>query len=103
MTISGPTPEEPTYQKEFQASVELFEKSFQGVQSSTFDQQRAQYVQVMQESLKTMQESASGMVNERLIALKNTLSTDVNQYLDSPTSEHQQKVQADLDQIKSEE
>ena len=103
MTISGPTPENSSYRKDFQESVNLFEKSFKGVQTSTFDEQRTQFVKVMQDSLRTMQESANGLLNERLITLKNTLSNDLNQYLDSPTAEHQQKVQSDLNQIKSEE
>lgn len=102
MTIPGEAPEQPTYHKDFQESVNLFEKSFKGVQTSSFDAQRAQYVTVMNESLKTMQESASGLVNDRLISLKNDLSKDLNKYLDAPTTEHQEKVQQDLDSLKSE-
>ncbi len=103
MTISGPSPEQPTYRKDFQESLNLFEKGFKGVQTSSFDQQKDQYVQVMNESLKTMQESAGGLLNNRLIELKNNLSKDLDQYLNSPTNEHKERVQQDIQQIKSEE
>jgi hypothetical protein len=103
MTISDSLPEEPTYRKDFQESINLFEKGFKGVQTSTFDEQRSQYVLVMHESLKTMQESASGLVNNRLIELKNSLAKNLDEYLDSPTSVHQEKVQNDINAIKREE
>ena len=104
MGISGPSqPEKPTYQTDFKQSVDLFEKSFQGMQTSTFDAQKSQYVKVMQESLKTMQESANGMFNSHLAAMKDTLSKDLNEYLSSPTDAHKQKVINDIDEIKSKE
>ena len=106
MDISGSSPnlpEKPTYQKDFNQSVNLFEKSFQGMQSSTFDQQKQQYVKVMQESLKTMQESANGMFNQHLAEMKSKLSSDLNEYLQAPTPEHKAQVQEDIEQIKKEE
>ncbi len=103
MTISGPTPEEPTYRNDFKESVNLFEKSFQGMQTAGFDAQRDQYVKVMQESLKTMQESASAMPNNHLIEQKNNLSKDLDEFLASPTNDHLERVQQDITQLKNEE
>jgi len=106
MDISGSSPnppEKPTYEKDFNQSVDLFEKSFQGMQSSTFDAQKDQYVKVMKESLKTMQESANGMFNQHLSEMKSKLSSDLNTYLQAPTPEHKEKVEEDIEQIKKEE
>ena len=109
MKVSGSSPnqpsqpEKPTYRTDFNQSVDLFEKSFQGIQSSTFDAQKQQYVKVMQESLKTMQESANGMFNQHLAEMKNKLSSDLNEYLQAPTPEHKAQIQEDLNRIKKEE
>ena len=102
MTISGPSPEEPTYKTDFKESVDLFEKSFLGLQSTSLDAQRDQYLKVMHETLKTMQESATGMLNERLMAEKNNLSKDLNEFLASPTNDHLEKVQSDINRLKDE-
>jgi hypothetical protein len=103
MEVSGPTPKEPSYNSEFNQSVDLFEKSFRGMQSSTFDAQRLQYVKVMHESLEAMREAANAMFNQKLVALNKTLSNDLNEYLSSPTDEHLKKIQADLNKLKREE
>jgi hypothetical protein len=103
MNISDPTPEKPTYQSDYKQSVELFEKSFQGMQNSDLDVQRDKFKQVMQESLQTMQESANAMLNQKLADLKSNLDRDLNTYLDSPTAENKEKVERDIQQIKNEE
>ncbi len=100
MSISGQGPQGPTYQKDFQESINLFEKSFQGMQTSKFEQQRDQYVKVMNEALQTMQESASGLLNDKLIQQKEGLATDLKEYLKAPTSEQLAKMQEDITKIK---
>ncbi len=101
MEISGSSPTQPSYSSDFKQGVDLFEKSFQEIQSSKFDAQRAQYVKVMNESLQIMQESASAMLNQHLLALKETLSKDLKAYLAAPTDEHRQKVESDIDELKN--
>ncbi len=103
MSISGPTPEQPTYRTDFKESVDLFEKSFQALQNSKLDAQKDKFANVMQTSLKTMQESANGLLNQRLSDLRNHLANDFEEYLNSPTSENEAKVSSDLEQIKYEE
>ncbi len=103
MNVSGPSPEKPTYQSDFKQSVELFEKSFQGMQNSELDVQKDKFKQVMQESLQTMQESANAMFSEKLADLKNNLNRDLNSYLNSPTAENKEKVESDIQRIKNEE
>ncbi len=102
MTISGPTPDRPTYESDLKRSIDLFEKSFQNVQTSQFDAQKDQYVKVMHESLKTIQESASGLLNSKIREMKEQLSQDLDTYLASPTDETKEKVQKDISQIKRE-
>ncbi|MBI5273688.1 MAG: hypothetical protein HY860_01375 [Chlamydiales bacterium] len=101
MEISGPNPNQPTYKEEFKQSVKLFQDSFNNMQSSTFDAQKAQYVKTMKESLDVMQDSASGMINQHLCDLKATLSSDLNQYLANPTDSNKQRIQKDLDSMKN--
>jgi hypothetical protein len=103
MSISGQTPEQPTYRTDFKESVDLFEKSFQAMQTSKLDAQKDKFANVMQTSLKMMQESVNGLLNQRLSDLRNHLSHDVEEYLNSPTLENQAKVASDLEQIKNEE
>ncbi|MBM3193590.1 MAG: hypothetical protein FJZ59_05105 [Chlamydiae bacterium] len=103
MTISGPTPDKPTYQSDFKESVELFEKSFQGMENSNLDVQKDKFKQVMKQSLETMQESANAMFNQKLADLKDHLNKDLNTYLESPTEENKERVQNDIQRIKSEE
>ena len=50
-----------------------------------------------------MQESANGLLNQRLSDLRNHLANDFEEYLNSPTSENEAKVSSDLEQIKYEE
>jgi hypothetical protein len=94
-------PEKPTYEKDFQRSVDLFEKSFKEVEKSSFDAQKNQYVKVMKESLSTMQEAANGMLNSHLAELKTKLSDDLNTYLEDPTQEHTDQVMKDIKEIKN--
>ena len=99
--ISGPSPSQPSYRSEFEQSVKLFENSFKEMQSSKIDAQRAQYLKVMRESLKVMQETANGMLNQRLLTLKDNLSKDLNAYLSDPTDPNKkQKVQSDIEHLK---
>ncbi len=100
MSVSGPTPDRPTYEADFRRSVDIFEKSFKNIQDSKFDAQKAQYVKVMHESLRAMQESASGMVNDKLREMKNNLSHDLDDYISSPTDDHKVKVEKDINQMK---
>ncbi len=101
ISSSNRPPEEPSYRKDFQRSVDLFEKSFREVQNSTFDAQKNQYVKVMQSSLSVMQEAANGMVNKHLAELKNKLSTDLDTYIENPSTEHTQQVMTDIREIKN--
>lgn len=103
MTISGPTPDKPTYQSDFKQSVELFDKSFQGMQNSDLDVQKDKFKQVMNEALQTMQESANAMVNKKLADLKDDLNKNLHAYIESPTEENKKRVQEDIDRLKNEE
>ena len=100
MKIPDQTPPDPTYRSDFCQSVDMFEKSFQGMQASKFDAQRTQYVKVMHESLKTMQESANAMFNQHLLQLKQTLDKDLQTYLSTPTEENKEKIQTDIKKLK---
>jgi hypothetical protein len=57
----------------------------------------------MKQSLETMQESANAMFNQKLADLKDHLNKDLNTYLESPTDENKERVQNDIQRIKSEE
>lgn len=109
--ITGPGSQQPSYKAEFKESLNLFEKSFQGMQSSHLDAQKAQYVKVMQESLKIIKEAADGMLNQHVISpalnqyinsMKEKLSQDLNTYLANPTDENREHVQIDINQLKKE-
>ena len=100
MTLSGPIPEKPSYQSDFQRSVDLFEKSFDAMQKAKFEAQKEQYVKVMHESLQAMQDAATAMVNQKLQDLKQELSHDLEGYLKSPSSEEKEKIERDIDQLK---
>ncbi|NDD58060.1 MAG: hypothetical protein EBZ47_02250 [Chlamydiae bacterium] len=104
MEISNaPKPEKPTYEKDFARSVDLFEKSFKEFQSSSFSAQKQAYIDVMKESLVTMQESANAMVNTKLNELKETLKKDLDKYLEDPNNENKNKVSKDILNIKNNE
>lgn len=100
MDISRTNRDDPSYNSDFQQSVNLFQKSFEAMQSSQLDPQKAQYVKVMHEALNTMQESASAMVNQHLMNLNQTLSHDLDTYLASPTDANKAKINTDIDQLK---
>ena len=104
MEISNsPRPEKPTYEKDFARSVDLFEKSFKEFHNSSFDAQRKAYVDVMKESLVTMQESANAMLNTKLNELKENLKKDLDKYLDDPSSDNKDKITKDIQNIKNNE
>lgn len=100
MDVTKVPSEQPSYKSDFNQSVQLFEKSFHAMQQSKFDEQRHQYTKVMKESLQTMQESANAMLNKHLLALKNDLSHDLDEYLQQPTDEHRRKVESDINSLK---
>jgi hypothetical protein len=102
MEISGPFSQPPSYQQDFAKSVDLFDKSFQGMQTSTFDAQKQQYVKTMQDCLKVMQDAASGLVNKHLADLKGKLSNDLASYLNTPTDANKEKVLNDIETLKHE-
>lgn len=100
MDVKGPSPQQPSYSSDFKQSVNLFEKSFQDMQHSQLDAQRAQYEKVMREALHTMQEAAMGMLNQQLVQMKDKLSNDLENYLDQPTDANKKKVEGDLNKLK---
>ncbi len=100
MSISGPNSQQPSYHSEFNQSVDLFAKSFEGLQTSQLDAQKTQYIKVMRESLQVMQESAKGMLNQHLATLKDNLAKDFNSYLASPSETQKEKVENDIQQLK---
>jgi len=102
MSISGPGATPPSYSSDFRQSVELFEKSFKELQTSTLPAQRSQYVKVMQETLQAMQDISSATVNKELLKLKNQLSEDLNTYLASPSDTTKKNVESDLSALKKE-
>jgi hypothetical protein len=103
MEVAGPQPQKPSYSKEFKKSVDLFEKSFKGLEASKFDAQKAQYVKVMKETLSTMQEAANGMFNQHLVELKEKLAQDLNTYLATPNDANREQVEEDINTLKKEE
>lgn len=109
--VTGPGGGQPSYKAEYKESLNLFEKSFQGVQSSQFDAQKAQYIKVMQESLNIIKETADGMLNQHIIspalnqhinAMKEQLEEDLNTYLSNPTDENRKHVLQDINKLKRE-
>ena len=71
--------------------------------SSQNPEQKLIYQDVMKKSLQVMQDSAHAMFNKHLVELKNNLSSDLNSYLTAPSSENQEKVLDDIQQIKRNE
>ena len=102
MSVSGPSPEKPTYQSDFKYSVNVFQKSFEGYKNSTFDVQKDQYSLAMKESMSAMQDSINGLMNAKLQKLKSNLEGHVEEYIQNPTPHNEQKVEGDLKNIKEE-
>ncbi len=91
----------PSYNQEFEQSVELFAKSFQGYQGAGFDAQKQQYAKVMNESLNIMKQAAGAMVNHHLQKLRNQLSDDLHEYMQHPDATTKAKIQKDIDELRS--
>jgi hypothetical protein len=102
MSISGPSPEKPTYQSDFKESLNVFQKSFEGYKNSTFDVQKDQYSLAMKESMNAMQDSINGLMNAKLQKLKSNLEGHVDEYMENPNLKNEQKVEGDLKNIKDE-
>lgn len=103
MEVNKPTPQDPMYSSNFKHGVDLFEKSFKEREASQLEAQRSQYLKVMKESLHIMQDAASGMLNDHLLSLKETLDQDLNAYVNDPTEEHRNKVEKDIQELKKNE
>lgn len=103
MEIRPNQPIQPSYKQEFKESVEIFDKSFHGALESNFDPQKQQYYKAMKESLQAMQDSASGMVNQQLVDLKQKLAKDTQNFIQNPSKENQKQIEADLRQIRNAE
>ncbi|MCB1118003.1 MAG: hypothetical protein KDK50_05415 [Chlamydiia bacterium] len=91
----------PSYNQEFNQSVELFAKSFQGYQEAGFDAQKRQYEKVMNESLTIMKQAAGAMVNSHLQNLRNQLSDDLGKYMQHPDASTKAKIQEDINQLRN--
>jgi hypothetical protein len=102
MSISGPGSEKPTYQSDFKDSLNVFQNSFEGYKNSTFDVQKDQYSLAMKESINAMQDSINGLMNAKLQKLKSNLEGHVDEYIQNPNTQNEQKVERDLKNIKEE-
>lgn len=91
----------PSYNQEFNQSLELFDKSFQGYQNAGFDAQKEQYEKVMNESLTIMKQAAGAMVNSHLQKLRAQLSDDLGKYMQHPDAATKAKIQQDIDELRN--
>jgi len=101
MSVPGPTPARPDPHVQFNQSINLFEESFDKMQTAEFHEKKDQYIKVMNETLTVMQDTANAMLNKHLLEMKAMLAKDLNHYLDNPSEVNKQKVQADIDSLKN--
>lgn len=88
------------YHQEAKKGIELFEKSFKAMQKSKQDEQKEEYQKVMEECLQVMQDTAKGLMNKKLLEMKEQLAVDSQNYLNNPTDANRDKVQKDINSIK---
>ena len=100
MEVSGNQPTQEVYKQEWDRSIEIFEKSFEGLESSQSEPQKNMYQKALKESLQAMQDSASALMNKELLIKKEKLDGDLQEYLNDPSQDHSRQVHEDLDNLK---
>ncbi len=98
----GPTPEDPRaeYKQDFSKSVDLFQKSLDGYQSSQIPKQQAMYKDVMERTLQIMNETAKLCLSKSAQGQEKTLVKDYENYMSKQTPEGLQKLNTDIDNLK---
>lgn len=98
MEISGK--DRSLYTQELQKGVKLFEAGFKEMTKSKLDPQKQEYEKSMKESLQVIQDSASALMNNQVLKMKEQLDKDYNNYLANPSDANKDKIQSDIDSIK---
>lgn len=102
--ISGstPSPEDPraVYKQDFAKSVDLFQQSLDGYQSSQIPKQKEMYHDVMRRTLEVMNETAKLCLSKNAQAQEKTLVKDYQNYMSNQTPDGLQKLNNDIDKLK---
>jgi len=98
-----PTPDEiKEYQKSYQESFTLFQKSFSDYQEPKLEShKKAKLEDVMQKALHIMNEVAVVVLSQEKQVRETTLKEDFASYLQHPNAESLQKVQDDISSLQS--
>ncbi len=100
--ISGSSPEDPraVYKQDFAKSVDLFQKSLDGYQSSQIPKQKEMYKDVMDRTLQIMNETAKLCLSKNAQVQEKTLANDYQDFLSNDTPAAVQKLNSDIDELK---
>ena len=101
MEVQKPGDDFAAYRKEIKQGADIFEKSFQGMQTAKFPAQKAEFEKSTQEALQAIQDACKGLANEQLNKVKDQLTADYQSYLTNPNAENQEKVQHDIDDLRN--
>lgn len=98
---TGSESDQPIYRADLQKGLQVFEESFKEMeQTKQFPQKKQMLEKAAEESLLAIQNAAKGLMNQKLVEMKNQLDKDFHAYVENPSQKAEEKVQKDIQSMK---
>ena len=93
--------DESQYRHEVKEGLDVFKKSFEGgVETKKFPEKKELFEKSSKEAMQGIHDAAKALMNKEILAQKEKLEKDYDQYLEQPSPKNRKQVEKDLESFK---